>query len=392
MKRKKLTKITAIVIGVLIGIPLIVVGFLLTQGAFTRASGAAPETINVVGVTDTSASITWTTGQDTQGVVLYGTTPLQLDRPVPETTPSTIHRVTIELLRPATTYYYVIRIGDTVFDDNGEPWSFTTLAASADNEATDEAGLGADGNATPSADTANGGDPDDLDIAIDFEDDDSLVFVISPTPGSTGASSGGSSDGGSGTTPGGVSSGGSSGAGGSSGSSGGSGGQSGSSGQQVIPTLRSSTPTPIPQPSNTPRPTFPTCPNTDDCDEIRDLFGRGCTSANYVSCLLGNVTPTPNPPAPPSDLEATVSGNDVTLSWTDQSEGETKFEIFRSTNDSTGFSRVATKNIDDDPGSGQEVSHVLNSQPSGTLYYRIFSFIENTRSRTPSDTASVTVP
>ncbi len=387
MKRKKLTKITAIVIGVLIGIPLVVVGFLLTQGTFTRASGAAPETINVVQITDTSATITWTTGQDTQGVVLYGTTPLQLDRPVPETSPSTIHRVTIELLRPATTYYYVIRVGDTVFDDNGDPWSFTTLPSVDDSEATAEAALGEDNMATPSADGPAGPDPDDLDIAIDFEDDDSLVYVISPTdaPTQSGGSTGGTSGGSSGGSSGGVSSGGSS-------SGGSSAGGSSSGGNQTVPTLRSSTPTPITQPSNTPRPTFPTCPNTDDCDEIRDLFGRGCTSANYVSCLLGNVTPTPQPPAAPSDLEATVSGNDVTLSWTDQSEGETKFEIFRSTNDSTGFTRIATKNIDDDPGSGQEVSQVLNAQPSGTLYYRIYSFIDNTRAKSPSDTVSVTVP
>jgi hypothetical protein len=370
MQRKKLTKITAIVVGLLIGIPLIVIGFLLTQGAFTRASGSAPDTVNVVQITDSSATITWSTGQETEGVVLYGTTPMQLDKPVPETSASTVHRLTLQLLKPATTYYFKIRIGDTVFDNAGEPWSFTTLADTADES---EASPEADQASPEQTQQPAGPDPDDLDIQIDFEDDDSLVYVISPTSDPRQPTQGQQPQ------------------------------QPQQPGQptqpQAAPTLRSSTPTPQPQPTSAPQatttPSSPiragSCPNTDDCDEIKDKFGQGCSSADYVQCLWDNITPTPEPPETPTDLEATASGTKVTLSWTDTSVGETKFEIYRSTNDTTGFSQVATKLVQDDPGSGQEVSKMLNSQPTGTLYYRVYSYIDDTRSQSPSNTASVTV-
>jgi hypothetical protein len=36
------------------------------------------------------------------------------------------HSVTIELLAPATTYYFTVRIGDEIYNNGGEPWIFAT--------------------------------------------------------------------------------------------------------------------------------------------------------------------------------------------------------------------------------------------------------------------------
>ncbi|MFW5703665.1 MAG: fibronectin type III domain-containing protein [Patescibacteria group bacterium] len=359
MKKKKLTKITAIVIGLLIGIPLIVFGFLMSQGVFTRASGSAPDTVNIVRITSTSATVTWSTGQDTQGVIQYGTAPSQLNLVAPERTKTSVHRVELTLLKPSTTYYFVIKVGDTVFDNAGVPWSFTTKASEKSQSGTDSASLGEETTGDDNEDSL-----DDIEIEIDFEDDDSLVYIISPTlRAST-------------PTP--------------------------SPGITVVPTLRSSTPTPLPgsgsgggvdQGGSTLN-----CPVTNNCQTIRDNFGKGCTSADYIKCLKDNITPTntpaptPTPPDAPSDLSATVSGTLVTLTWTDQSVGETEYRIYRSDDGSTGFSRVATKIISNDTGSGSPVSHQLNSQPSGTKYYKVYSYIEETRSNDSSNVASVTIP
>jgi hypothetical protein len=363
MKKKRLARIIAIVVGLLIGIPLVIFGFLMTQGAFTRASNAAPENVRISQVTSTTAVITWNTGEETQGVVQYGTSPTQLTFFAPENRQTTVHRSELSLLKPQTTYFFNIRVGETIFDNGGSPWTFTTKSEDQQQQGTDSASL--DGTPVPSGSPVD----DDLDIDIDFDDDDSIVYVISPTRRPTQVPVGPGS-----TIP--------------------------SSVPTSTPRVLASPTSAAPRPSNTPA---SSCPTTTNCQTILANIGRGCSSADYIKCLKSGgtyATPTPSRtptpsvmvPGNPSDLSASASGSMVTLTWTDNSVGETSFRIFRSTNADNGFSQVGVKLIEDDPGSGQGVSIQLNSQPSGTLYYRVYSYVNETRSQGPSNTASITIP
>jgi hypothetical protein len=59
-------------------------------------------------------------------VVEYGLSPEQLKLYAPELESKQDHEVDLTLLTPSTTYYFQIRNKDTVYDNAGVPWTFTT--------------------------------------------------------------------------------------------------------------------------------------------------------------------------------------------------------------------------------------------------------------------------
>ena len=79
MEKKKTVKIASIVVGVILSILVVIVGFNLIQSVFTRASDSEPRDVLVTEKTENSAKITWTTGQETEGVVQYGLSPTSLN-------------------------------------------------------------------------------------------------------------------------------------------------------------------------------------------------------------------------------------------------------------------------------------------------------------------------
>jgi len=76
-----------------------------------------------------SATISWVSDKPTTGVVEYGTTPASLLLRAPESDSTSSHAVTLSPLKANTNYYFRIRIGEEVFDNNGIPYSFKTKAA-----------------------------------------------------------------------------------------------------------------------------------------------------------------------------------------------------------------------------------------------------------------------
>lgn len=126
MDQKKITKISAIVIGAIISIFLIIGGFKLIEGLFTRAADLEPRDVVVSDITQSSVKVSWATGEDSQGVVEYGTSPTALNFFGPESQKTKSHSIDLTLLSPTTTYYFQIRIGDQKFDNGGVPWAFTT--------------------------------------------------------------------------------------------------------------------------------------------------------------------------------------------------------------------------------------------------------------------------
>lgn len=124
----KQIRIASIIVGVVISIVILVLGFGLMQNVFTKAEDSAPRDVVVGEVTANTAKVTWATGQANQGVIEYGTSPTALNFFAPESQQSTTHTVDLTLLSPNTTYYFQIRIGEKKYDNGGVPWTFTTQA------------------------------------------------------------------------------------------------------------------------------------------------------------------------------------------------------------------------------------------------------------------------
>ncbi len=99
------------------------------SGVFVEASNDAPQELIISKVTDESVRLDWTTAIENQGYVEYGTNPTALTLIAPETLSSRSHGVDLTLLRPATTYYFHVKVGEKTFDDAGNPWTFVTKQA-----------------------------------------------------------------------------------------------------------------------------------------------------------------------------------------------------------------------------------------------------------------------
>jgi hypothetical protein len=123
-----LKKIGAIVLGIILFVIIVILGF---QIFGTRAADLEPRDVTIADITQNSATVSWTTGVETQAVIEYGTSPTALNFFAPEATRTKEHKIELTLLSPATTYYFQIRINDKKYDNGGVPWTFTTKGTQA---------------------------------------------------------------------------------------------------------------------------------------------------------------------------------------------------------------------------------------------------------------------
>ncbi|NMB84301.1 hypothetical protein GYA28_03350 [Candidatus Roizmanbacteria bacterium] len=123
---KKITKIAAIIIGTIVAVVILVMGYRLMAGVLTRAADIEPRDVIISDISQNSVKVTWSSGIDTQGVIEYGNSPTALNFFAPEVQRSKSHSVDLTLLSPNTTYYFQIRIGEKKYDNGGVPWTFTT--------------------------------------------------------------------------------------------------------------------------------------------------------------------------------------------------------------------------------------------------------------------------
>lgn len=131
MESKGLFKIVPFLIGGVLSIIVLVMGFSVMQKVASRAQDEAPRDVLINSITSSSATISWVTSSSTQGVIEYGTSPTALNLFAPETKKDTSHEVELTLLVPSTTYYFQISIGGKKYDNGGVPWSFTTKETGA---------------------------------------------------------------------------------------------------------------------------------------------------------------------------------------------------------------------------------------------------------------------
>lgn len=119
-----------LIIGVVLLIIAIPIGVLLLGKKTTFKLGAqvpvVPENVTIYEITSNSAVVSWTTKKETQGAITYGINPNSLSLMKTETSPTTQHRLTLTNLLPETTYYFAIKIGENLYDNNGTPFAFTT--------------------------------------------------------------------------------------------------------------------------------------------------------------------------------------------------------------------------------------------------------------------------
>ncbi len=113
-------------IGVVLGIIIVFLAFTMLQSVFTRAADVKPQDVVVSEIAQNSAKVTWTTGQEVQSVIEYGTSPTALNFFAPEGQKIKQHSVDLTLLSENTTYYLDVRVGDQKYDNGGIPWTFTT--------------------------------------------------------------------------------------------------------------------------------------------------------------------------------------------------------------------------------------------------------------------------
>ncbi len=124
---KKIKTILIVVTLFLAGIAA-VLGIKVARTYFSGAAGATePENVRIMAAA-TSATITWQTTKPVMGVVEYGANQANLLLRALETSPTTVHRVILSPLKPATTYYFRIRVENNVYDNSGIPYSFQTKA------------------------------------------------------------------------------------------------------------------------------------------------------------------------------------------------------------------------------------------------------------------------
>jgi len=116
---------------------IVVVGIVVWQMGAIRTffgeatGGAKPQGVRVANISANSATISWQTAEPVVGQVEYGTTPGSFLLRATETSPTTNHNISLSPLLPETIYYFRIRVGEEIYDDNGAPYSFTTKEAVA---------------------------------------------------------------------------------------------------------------------------------------------------------------------------------------------------------------------------------------------------------------------
>lgn len=126
MNKLKLPKIAAIGVGGILSVIVLVMGFSLLQNASSRASDQEPRDVVVSNTSTDGATVSWTTGNKSQGVVEYGITPTDLNLLAPEEKSDISHEVELTLLTSSTTYYFTISVGGKKYDNAGVPWTFST--------------------------------------------------------------------------------------------------------------------------------------------------------------------------------------------------------------------------------------------------------------------------
>jgi len=127
--KEKVNIKTVVILAVLLVV--IVLGVIGIKSIQTFMSGATsdfePVGIAVLSSADgSSATISWSSDKESLAKIEYGTAAASLVLMAADSASTLNHKISLSSLRPGTTYYYRIRVGDEVFDNSGIPYTFKT--------------------------------------------------------------------------------------------------------------------------------------------------------------------------------------------------------------------------------------------------------------------------
>jgi hypothetical protein len=129
--KKKINVKSLVVFGVL-GVVMVLVVLAVGQVKTFMSgatSGVEPQSVTTVSGDDgKSAVINWISDKESISKIEYGTTAASLVLMSAESSAVTNHSVSLTSLRPSTTYYFRIKVGEDVFDNGGIPYTFKTKA------------------------------------------------------------------------------------------------------------------------------------------------------------------------------------------------------------------------------------------------------------------------
>ncbi len=126
MKRTKIPTLLGIlflVIGVAAGVLLVRNRQTFRLGA---EAGSAPKNVRITNITDSSFAVSWVTDAEVAGFIKYGEGSALNKTELDEVENSTSHYVTVQGLKPQTTYSLKINSGGVDYDQQGSPWQVTT--------------------------------------------------------------------------------------------------------------------------------------------------------------------------------------------------------------------------------------------------------------------------
>ena len=133
--KNNLSRKQLVYIGIAVGIAVltivgIVVYVFVLQSPGASASNEAPQNVQVQKSTPDTASIGFSTEGESVTAIEYGTAPDPSGfKTIPVSgSPSTQHNIDLSSLEPNTTYYFQIRVGEIVYNNDGQYWTFTTNA------------------------------------------------------------------------------------------------------------------------------------------------------------------------------------------------------------------------------------------------------------------------
>ena len=117
--------ITILVMGIAAGVLLVENQQIFRLGA---EGGLNPKDIRITNIDDSSYSISWTTDKQVEGILTWGDKPSSLTKIETEEDDQAafVHLLTIDNLKPVTTYYFTINSGGVEFDNDGIPWQVKT--------------------------------------------------------------------------------------------------------------------------------------------------------------------------------------------------------------------------------------------------------------------------
>jgi len=105
---------------------------MVSAGGVSGVTGE--ESIQIANLTDTGFSVIWVSGEKEEGYIKYGTSVGNLNLEANDERDGIatrdeyyVHIVSLSRLQPETEYFVEIHSGDSVYDNNGEKYSVTTL-------------------------------------------------------------------------------------------------------------------------------------------------------------------------------------------------------------------------------------------------------------------------